>query len=209
VDEPDAVRLGQRARNLLQHVRDALGWLRPIELDDRLERRAIEKLHRVVEDAVRCPTVVEDRDGVRMGEACGELHLALEAQKLRLARVLGEQELDRRGPAEHRVARPVHHAHAAFADLLLERVLAELTRRTCLPSQPVDHARGGCSERDGHRPPSARDRRGNPPARGWRSSAACRSRAVRQKHADDQRHTDDEGEDQRAPCGAGYVDRAR
>ncbi len=103
-----------------------------------LEVDAVEVLHRVIEHAVGRAAVVVDRDRVRMTELRGHLHLALEALEVRLARAIRRQQLDRGRPAQHRVAGAVDDAHAAGADLLLERVLAEPPRPRRLGTQAED-----------------------------------------------------------------------
>ena len=67
-----------------------------------------------------------------------------------MADAIGMQQLHRGGPAQHHVVREIDDAHAAFADLALERVLAELLRRGDLLAQAVDDlgARGGEQDRD-------------------------------------------------------------
>ena len=55
MDQADGVGLGQRAARHRQDAHHSAGRLRAVDLDDALEGRAVEELHRVVEDAVvRC-----------------------------------------------------------------------------------------------------------------------------------------------------------
>ena len=63
----------------------------------------VEVLHRVVEDALRGSAKIVNRDGIRMAEHAGQLHLALEADQRWLAGLVGRQQLDRgRSPAASR-----------------------------------------------------------------------------------------------------------
>ena len=136
MDEADRVRLFERAAYLPEDVHHAGRRLRSVLLDEALQRHAVEVLHRVVEDAVRRAAVVVDRDGVRVREARGDLHLALEAL-CGMPRAPREQ-LDGGGAAEHRVARAIDDPHGAFPDLVLEHVLPELHRLADLELQSVD-----------------------------------------------------------------------
>ena len=105
VDQADAVRLAEGGGDLVHEVGDALGRLRAVDLDDLVQRGALEQLHRVVEDAVRRAAVVENRDGVRMRQPRGELHLALEAAEVLLADLVRQEQLDRARAAQHAVLR--------------------------------------------------------------------------------------------------------
>ena len=71
------------------------------------------------------------------------------------ARAAG-QELDGGRAAEHGVAGAVHVAHAALADLLLERVLPELPRLAHLLAQAVDDAGSHGGEDHRHHEPRSR-----------------------------------------------------
>ena len=64
-----------------------------VPIDEALEVEAVEVLHDVVEDAVGRAPVVEDRDRVRVGEAARELHFALEARQVGLARAILDSSL--------------------------------------------------------------------------------------------------------------------
>src|SRR5262249_19938354 len=126
VDEPDSVSLRERIHDLSQDVDRPGRRHRPVTLDERLQVETVAERHRVGKDPVRGPAVVEDGHGVRMSELGGELHLALEASDLLWrGRV---EELHRRRSPEHGVAGPEDLPHPAFADLLEQRVLSELTR---------------------------------------------------------------------------------
>ena len=88
-----------------------------------------------------------DGDDVRMREARGGPCLAKEAfTGLRTLRHVRRQHLDRDVPVELDVAREIHDAHPAAADLALERIFArqgrlqlEPFRRECVhvPLTPV------------------------------------------------------------------------
>ena len=117
MDQADGVGFGQRAAGHRQDPHHSACRLRAVDRDDPLQGRAVEELHRVVEDAVVGSPVVEDGDGVGVGQARGQLDLALEATKVDLAGPIGPQQLDRRGPPHHAVASPVDLPHSPFADL--------------------------------------------------------------------------------------------
>ena len=134
-----------------------------------------------------------------MAEAGGELHLALEARHALLARLLGGQELHRRGPAQHGVAGAIDDAHASLAQLLAQRVLPELARLPDLASQSVDDAGDADGQGGGEAPPDRggdgdhareldRGRRQGRRAAGAQQ-ALVRSQ-VRDVGADDQRNAD-------------------
>ena len=103
-----------------------------------LEVDAVQVFHGVIEHAVRRAAVVIDRDGVRVGQHRGQLHLALEPLHVPLADALWRQQLDRGWPPQHRVVRAVYDAHRAFADLLVEGVLSEPAGALHLPSKAED-----------------------------------------------------------------------
>ena len=104
MDQADGVGLGQRAADHRQDPHHSACRLRAVDRDDPLQGRAVEKLHRVVEDAVVGSSVVEDGDGVGVGEPRGQLDFALEATQVELAGPIGPQQLDRRRPSHHAVA---------------------------------------------------------------------------------------------------------
>ncbi len=118
--------LGEGVGDLREDGNDATSRHRPEPGDQRLEVDPVEVLHRVVEHAVGGAAVVVDRDGVRVGQLAGELYLPLEAREVALGGVVGRQELHRRGAPEERVLRAIDDAHAALAELRLQRVLTEL-----------------------------------------------------------------------------------
>ncbi len=156
VDEADAVGLHQGRGDLPQHVGHARRGLGPVPPHECVEVGSLEILHRVVEDAVGRVAVVEDGHGVGVREAGRELHLSLEAREGGRARLLGRDELDRGGPPQHRVASAVDRAHASLAELLLERVLAEVAGLLDLLAQAVDHVRDERGHDDSARRPQPR-----------------------------------------------------
>jgi hypothetical protein len=58
MDQSNAVRLRQRAADLLEHVERAFDRHRPLLRDQTFEIDPVEKLHRIVEEAVRRATIV-------------------------------------------------------------------------------------------------------------------------------------------------------
>ena len=77
---PRVVRLLERAAHLHEDLATRAAGCGPCLLHELLEiDAAAEILHRVVEDAVGAAAVVEDGDGVRMGQLAHVLDLALEA----------------------------------------------------------------------------------------------------------------------------------
>ena len=158
MDQPGVVRLAQSPANLLQDVDHPARWLRSVTLHELLEGEAGEQLHRVIKSAVRGAPVVVDGDGVGVIQTRRELHFALEAPQLLLVD-LSRHQLHGGWPSQHGVARPVHLAHTARADLLLQRVLAEPPRFEHALLQAVNHFRGQRGQRrDGRRPRERRDR---------------------------------------------------
>jgi hypothetical protein len=155
VDQPHAVRLGERAGDLAEDVTHPAGLLCALAADQVLEVDAVEVLHRVVEDAVHGAPVVEDRDGVGMAEPAGELDLALEAPQVLRRGPAGTEQLDGGRPPQHHVARPIDLAHSASADLLQQCVLAELRGFAYLPPEAEDHVRGHGGDHHGAQAPEA------------------------------------------------------
>src|SRR5439155_16763007 len=107
-------------------VDDAAFGLRAESGDEFVEIQSAQEFHRVVEDAFRRVAVVVNLDRVGMSELAGKAHFAFEAlDRLRVGAV-GQEQFDSRIASHERVARPVNDSHAAFPDLLLQRVLAQL-----------------------------------------------------------------------------------
>jgi hypothetical protein len=148
MDQADCVSFGECGTRHHEDPDDAALGLRTGNFDDSVEVRAVEELHRVVEDAVVGAPVVENGDRVRVGQARRQLDLAFEACEVAFASLIRAQELQGRRPAHHAVAGSVHLTHAALADLVLDDVLAELFRFTHREAQSVDDARGDGARRD-------------------------------------------------------------
>ena len=85
MDQADGVGFGQRSADHRQDPHHSACRLRAVDRDDPLQGRAVEQLHRVVEDAVVGSPVVEDGDGVGVGQTRGQLDFALEATQVDLA----------------------------------------------------------------------------------------------------------------------------
>ena len=60
-----------------------------------------------------------------MVQPAGELNLALEAGQGLLVALLDVEQFDGRGALEHGVVGQIDHAHATFAQFLVQRVLPE------------------------------------------------------------------------------------
>jgi hypothetical protein len=126
VDDAGAVGGGQRGRDLPgDHQRGRHRQPAQPRQPGR-QRLAVEQLHDDVGRAVgRHPEVV-DLDDARVLDRAGGAGLGEEPlHRRRIARQLGAQQLHRGLAPEHRVHRQVHRAHAAAAELALDRVAAE------------------------------------------------------------------------------------
>ncbi len=135
VDHSVLVCLAQRGADLAQDMQHPTRRHRTGLRDELRERHAVQIFHNVIRPAfARAPEVV-DAHGVRMQELARELHFALEAVDELVGGDVLLQDLDRRGPLEHRVAREIDRCHAAFADLALERVRAQPLQLAELPLQ--------------------------------------------------------------------------
>src|SRR5262245_21214046 len=104
MNQSDAMRLRQRRRHLAKDMNHPRGWLRTIEANEVLEIHARQILHGVVEVAVRCLAVIENRDRIGMRELAGQLHFALEPADTLGARSVRREQLDRGWPAQHGMA---------------------------------------------------------------------------------------------------------
>ena len=138
MDEPAGVRCVER-RGDLRADRDRPGRLeRALGPEQGAEVAAVHEPHREVDAAVDVARVV-DRDDVRVLQRHHELRLAGEALAEPLVpRQGGRDELQRDGPLQAQVVGPVHDAHPAAADQLLDPVAEEvaadadgLGRRPC------------------------------------------------------------------------------
>ena len=151
-----------------------------------------------------------------MREHRGTSDLALEASQSVLSGPVGQEELDGGGPAKHRVRGAVDHAHPAFAELLLERVLSEPPNVAHRLAQTIDRLRK--AGRHGHddRPQDGGDERRRvghvahlalgPDGRG-RIMQRGIPRAERDEDAAEQRQRHQRGDHQRVPRGGRDVDR--
>ena len=111
-------------------------------LEQVLQAETGQVLHDVKEGAVVGAAVVEDFDGVPVREPSGHADLALEAgQDVRIAGLIGVNQLDGARAFEHAVLGQVDLAHAAGAERLHEAVLAELLGFEDLAAQRVDQVR--------------------------------------------------------------------
>ena len=112
VNEPAGVRGVQRSRDLV----DDLHRLRRLDAslpDDLRQIRAVDELHREVDATAFFPGM-HDRDDVRVIQRGGQPRFAAKpGEELGVVGDVGVHHLDRDGPIEREVLRPVHRAHAA------------------------------------------------------------------------------------------------
>ena len=109
----------------LRYDRARFGAVHPPRPDALLQRAPLVVGHRDEELPVPLPDLVDRRD-VGVVERARSLRLAQETRPgRRVQRLLGRQELQRHGPPQTRVPRPVHDPHPAAADPLLEPELRE------------------------------------------------------------------------------------
>ena len=122
VDDPVAVREGERAQDLARVLDRDRDRRRPVADEQLLQRPPVEVLHRDVVGALRL-AAVEDRDDVRVVEARRALRLAAEAlDELLVGGVPLVQQLQRDLPAELLVLGEVDVGHPARAELALDHV---------------------------------------------------------------------------------------
>jgi hypothetical protein len=120
VDDPDRVRLGQRAAGLGDDPDDVARRHPPQLRQPLAEVFAVEQLHRDVRGALK-DAVVEDLDDVRAAKLGRGLGLALETRlRLRQLRDLTLDELHRAGDVERQVRRQPHRSHPALPELANE-----------------------------------------------------------------------------------------
>jgi hypothetical protein len=200
MDQANGMRFGQRSARHRQDAQHSACGLRPADGDYPLQVRAVEQLHRIVEDAVVGSAVVEDGDGIGVRQARGQLDFPLEATQLKLAGPIESQQFERRGSSHHAMAGPVDLAHAALADLLLEHVLAQPTGFADLDPESVDDPRDDRA-RDDDEPPH-HSSCGRQPGIRARIERAPSETAVGSRDEDrrqpDQRDADHGGNDDRA-----------
>ena len=150
VDHPARVGLGQRRGGLGDQV-DRARWRQRAALGHQLlQRDAVEQLHREVRQAVVGDAVVEDPDGVGVGERGGGRGLALEPRGGGGVGVVEPQDLHRDVALERAVPRAPHLAHAADSDPRLELVAAQAARLEQLAAQRPERVAGGEQQRGGH-----------------------------------------------------------
>lgn len=102
--------------------------MRIVEGDQLVERHSVQIFHRIVEQTLRRPTVIEDGDRVRMIELARQADFALESGDRLRGRLIGIEQLDCRQPLQHRMMAAVHNPRAARANFFIQRVLPELQR---------------------------------------------------------------------------------
>lgn len=153
VDEPDPVGFFERTCGALEDVRHTRRRHATARDDHVFERRALDELHRVVEDALRSVAVVEDRDDVRVVQARSALDFVLEARLGVVGHaILTEQLHDGVAPQE-RVPCAIHLTHAAFTQLVEEGVLPELARGGDFAPEAEDDGRDRDAAPGDDRPP--------------------------------------------------------
>ena len=124
VHDAASVRVGERPRHLAQHARRVGRRERAARAESLAERLALHVAHDEEDEAARLADAM-DRDDVRVREAGRRARLAQESlARLGGAREVRRQDLDGDVAIELHVAREVDDAHAAAAELALERVLA-------------------------------------------------------------------------------------
>ena len=122
VHDAVAVRERERGRDLGGDLGGLVRVDRRLGADEVAQRSAFDVLHHDEVRAVLLAPVV-DRDDVGVVEVRGGLRLAAEAlDERRLARVLGEQRLQRDRPVQQLVVREVDLGHPALRELALDLV---------------------------------------------------------------------------------------
>ena len=122
VDDPVAVREGERAQDLARVLDRDGDRRRPVPDEQLLQRSPFEVLHRDVVGPLRV-AAVEDRDDVRMVEARGALRLPAEPlDELLVGGMALVQQLQRDIPAQLLVLGEVDVGHPARAELALDHV---------------------------------------------------------------------------------------
>ena len=122
VDDPRRVRGRERARDVHRVAQRLVHRQRPLR-EQAVERAALHVLHRDAVRAVGRLVDVVDGDDVRVIERRGGAGLADEARAtFGVVERVAAQQLQRDGPGETGVARPVEHAHPSLAELLEDLV---------------------------------------------------------------------------------------
>jgi hypothetical protein len=138
VNQANAVCLRERRGHLPQNVDDAGGELRAVESHEILEVQTFQVLHCVVKHSVRCPTVIEDRHRIGMGQPTGELYFTFESFEAYGARLCRGQQFHSCRATQHGMGCAVHGAHPSFSNLFEQRVLAQLRRLAYLLPEAED-----------------------------------------------------------------------
>ena len=125
VDDAGGVRGGEGVEHLAHHTADAPRRQRRLLFDHLEQVGAVEQLHRDVEPAVLVRAEVDDLHRVGVREPTRRARLAVEAlDHLGIASEVRVQHLDRHVLLEALLSRGVHPPHGAFADPLVDAVLA-------------------------------------------------------------------------------------
>ena len=129
VDEPTRVGGIQRGSDLAHQGERPLRIERRLSLEQGAEIGALDVAHGDVEPSVRLTRVVHGHD-VRVVEARGQLGLDEEAlAEAHVLSALGRDELQRDGPPQPRVERPIDDAHAAAPEDRFDLVAGKLIAR--------------------------------------------------------------------------------
>ncbi len=122
VHDAAAVRVADRARDLIEHVAGDAGRERVL-VEAIAERRALEELHHQEVAAALVDAEVGDRDDVRVRQRAREARFAEEVLARRVVGVLTDgQELHREATIELDVTREPNLAHSTALELSLESV---------------------------------------------------------------------------------------
>jgi hypothetical protein len=144
---PFRMRERERVGDAADDQRRLRGRRAPAFLAQLAQVAALEQLHRDV-GALVADAGVEDGDDVRMAEAAGGARFVQEQRVERLALLVGDldvQRLDGDQARQQRIVRREHRAEAAFAELVLERVAADVADRR---HRAIGRRRDEAAERD-------------------------------------------------------------
>ena len=127
VHEPPPVGGVERLGDLADKGERTLGRKRPLLREDRAQIAAVHVAGREVELAAACLAGRVDGEDPGMIERGREARLAQEALAERaIVRQLGRDQLQRDGPVERELGRPVDDPHAAAADDTVDPVAGQL-----------------------------------------------------------------------------------
>ncbi len=126
MDQPLRMGFEQRPADLQQNMNGPGLGLSPVIVDQLLQVDAVEVFHHIVEHSLGSATVIVDRDCVGVVLLAGDLDLSFEPSDRGVVHFVGVQRPDRGGTAQHRVVAFVHDSHRAFAEFLIQCVLAQL-----------------------------------------------------------------------------------